>query len=347
VKYLLCLLLAGCYTAQTVPPARLVPAPSVVEPTPLRVGPWARSRELDHGVAAGSMELQVVGEAPCGQWVQATLYGGGEGRVWMLCVRDNGELAAALFNGVEVVDPARPGAHEADLVGLRTRIVPRTLDGARRETVRVDAGTFEDAIVEPSAASTLWSHPDVPFAGVVKIVDPSGRADSLVAYGDEPPPPPAARDRLREFVEVGAGVGWLSGVPMQFPDRTLVTDFALGFHATNDKDLLMALSGGKTSSNGYGVDTSSATLLITIGGRWRPLAVPLYLQLTGGFARLWQYESIDINGFGVSAGVGYPVLHAHDWTFDVRVADELAFFGTNVDVRTQLQLGGRFVLTLP
>jgi hypothetical protein len=340
-------LLAGCYTAQTVPPARLVPAPDVIERNPLRVGQWARYREQDRGVDAGSMQLQVVGEAPCGQWVEAMLYGGGEGRVWMLCVRDNGELTAAIFNGVEVVDPARPGEHEADLVGLRTRIVPRIPEVARRETVRVEAAVFDGAFVETIGSSTRWWHPDVPFAGVVKIVDASGRADSLVAYGEEPPPRRAAHDRLREFVEVGAGVGWLSGVPMQFPDRTLVTDFAVGFHATNDKDLLMALSGGKTSSNGYGVDTSSATLLLTIGGRWRPLAVPLYLQLTGGFARLWQYESIDINGFGVSAGVGYPVLHAHDWTFDVRVADEVSFFGTNVDVRTQLQLGGRFVLTLP
>jgi hypothetical protein len=324
--------LTGCFTAPVPTPARpVVTWPDVPRAKRLAVGQWALYRERD-GDDVGYAQFAAMSEGSCGTWVRVVLFGRGEGRLWMLCVRAGGAIETAILDGSTVVDPEHPGTHAADLTGFASRLAPPALDAtAAADNVRVSAGTFEGALRTAGPASTTWIHPAVPFGGVVRITAGPARTDELVAYGDHLPLP-QPRPHSPWFFEGGVGIGWLSGTQSYESSQTTVLSYDAGMRIAPAWDLVFGLTGGTAESGDY----RTTNLVVGGGVRIRPLQNDLYVRAIAGFARLWSEQWRNVNSFGIAAAVGYPIVRAHDWRLSAELGDDVSYFGGDVGVRDAL-----------
>ena len=87
---------------------------------------------------------------------------------------------------------------------------------------------------------------------------------------------------------------------------------------------------------------------VVVGGgvRIRPLQNDLYVRAIAGFARLWSHEWDNVNSFGFTAAVGYPIVRAHDWRISAELGDDLSYFGGDVGVRDSLHASAVLELRL-
>jgi hypothetical protein len=211
-----------------------------LEPKPWKVGQWVLYKRR-HGTEVGYEKLSVVADDPCGLWIEQVIQDHDGRWTSTFCVhvpnwpRTAGAELQVLITQGKGEEPAvfdfRNGQKTAersrfDWVVSRVSASWRAAHQLPRETIRVPAGRFSDAlkVVTADGASTRWSHPEVPFDGMVKQHATDGSIENvLLAYGDTGATSvlPELAEQLRAaltpkepppfFFGFGAGLTWVSG----------------------------------------------------------------------------------------------------------------------------------------
>ncbi len=202
----------------------VIAAPESAQPAPWRVGQWATYRVIDDHGESAYLKLSVVGEALCGIWLETDLQGYHGRTTQKLCYRsmppagrrDSADAAKNLVtvmvtridDGAAIVaDFSDPGHKYAKAlfaeVGKASRVNFYLGLDLAQEDVTAPAGRFLLAFRYHGAAdfawyhgdATVWTHPEVPVTGIVRLLGEGKYTAELLAYGQsgaasELPSPP-------------------------------------------------------------------------------------------------------------------------------------------------------------
>lgn len=341
-------------------PAARIPAPAQLVAKPLEVGQWAVYREWDRKGEVGTVALAAVNRAACGMQFVAVLKGSAT-RQWIFCVDDAHNLVKAALDGKEVV----LHEHTDELRALLTRVLPPQFAGQfTREDIVVPAGTFEGT-ERKDGATTTWLHPAVPLGAVVQVVA-GDRKDVLLACGTGDTPirtaidtPPQRARGVAKFLELGGGWAGLSGGDA---GRSSTVDYfsaSAGFVIRPHVDGVFAFGAGETTGDPMGTTKASDFL---VGARWWPYRetfgrhglfdpASLFLQLTGGYARLETTDTVGNsvvgNGLAIAPAVGWQLQMMNDWAFSYSVFDTAAIHNGTVGFRNEFGVTASIQLWLP
>ena len=349
---------------------RYVPAPVELAPKPWKIGQWATYSR------SGSLEsFALVAEDACGMWFSYTRDESNGTNEILLCMRPIASPLAARETPLDQLQMVVEGSGDArrviDLRGdghwqekrryaaIVARLYGCTCTPSAREDVDVPAGHFEGTtridVRGRNGTSTYWSHPAVPFAGLVLAAIPHD-ATRLVAYGDDatsgvarlatrptttqPPPRPA-----RFFFAIGAAFGSLGGGAGETPTSGYGFTYELGMHARANLDVLFGATW--LLGEGYSPDPSmTQNQFLTVAGvRWFPFAARhgfasmISLRADLGAATIDRGNATtgsESTGFVLGGAIGLNTAPSRACGFRLEVGDRIGFFDAGEGIRQNI-----------
>ncbi len=299
----------GAQLATRLEDRKQVSSAAAMEPKPWRIGQWARFRTTNSGRTVSFEQIRVIADDrsnSCIEWIDDSE---AARTTWYICLRwepnptNDWQLTQARINTVVRVSSDDPTPRLWDFEdGQRKSTLQELLRGNTHklaihsrqfipdgmlERVEVPAGDFVESIRNSYEAYELWSHPEVPFGGIVKLKTRTGEWERvLLAYGESaatadttshvtvfsraretcPANPGACRPAVHAFIALGWGfAGWNETADVETgggPSVTLQLGQRLspGLHLV--EELAIAYGGNEL------LDESRNAFLL--GVRWTP-----------------------------------------------------------------------------
>jgi hypothetical protein len=369
---------------------------ATLEPMRWEVGQWAMYKRLrattvgDDRAGAAIEYRAVVAIDGCGVWIKVVKSGYDYWASWTFCFSDLHTVPSDIeglmgrLNVAVVESDAHPGEvidfrsyrNDNRLAEVRPVIAALLLPSwpgdatLKREDIAVSAGTFRASIrqelrsTDQTLQYSVWSHPDVPFNGRVKLTTSDGLQIELLDYGmnaessfveelaftAQPKPVP------RLFGAMGLRMGRLSGHMSESSAGTLGLMGSIGSRLTDTVDVLIELA---DSWGAYSPDPNrnQDAMFIAPGVRWRPWGISLppshgpYFQASVGYAELDRSTATSsttaATGAGIGATVGWILYASHDVAARVELDDHIAFFGSDEGIRHSVAFSFVFELHVP
>ncbi len=263
-------------------PQSLLPASTDTAPRPWALGQWAIYKTTATDGAVGYMRFDVISVDGCGTWVRLILQGVDVRRSWSVCVRDQPDgrkLVAYVVDNADgaVVsgdfrDDPRPARY---LALFMPPVVPA---GSSVESVDVPYGHVDGATRSDRPRTTTWSHPAVPFTGLVKQQSHSGGTTELLSFGDHgvesivPEIARAAANHSRSsswlWASGGAGLGIARGYRREDSDGSSTYRLRGGTALSPSVDFMTEIVGVSSESDDQ-ISKQDSTVIMA-GARWRP-----------------------------------------------------------------------------
>lgn len=352
--------------------------PRSEQPKLLMVGQWAlykrvRSQPVAYEEAGTTYERRrALAIDDCGLWIGIERLSAAHRRAWSVCVGRASlhPMAKDVKEAVLAVDdePARqitlgvvgPDARETrELFGLlEDSVTPlwMSVPEVEADDVEVPAGHFHEAFrhVRRSTGATpvtmtIWSHPEVPFDGTVKMQWSDGLDVELLGYGDDGAAMTAAAwCRRLDFVTPPFERSFLfeyEGAPWGQPS---VSQFSEGARLVPNIDALLEFTFVENPVN----ETASLDQMFFLFGlRWFPFrpreeenrfvrrSSELYVKAGLGYATYdleTDAEKHLASGLGVEAAVGWLGEGAKDWRVGFELDEHIGIYNAHQGLRQTL-----------
>ncbi len=179
-----------------------IPAPTNLEPKPWQLGQWALYKKTQADGKVDYERVSVVALDSCGTWIERMIQNYDGLWRWTVCVRPPRDASVTLDDLQVVItemmgselgvfdfrDGQAAGAKRFEWIVSDLAAPWRGNFGLAREDLDVPAGHVSQAVKRTSldrgVRVTIWSHPEVPFDGMVKQLS-EGRMVELLEYGDQ------------------------------------------------------------------------------------------------------------------------------------------------------------------
>lgn len=358
-----------------------IAAPTTLDTQPWKVGQWAIYKTV-HGNGAIAFErISVIAADSCGVWIEWVQEYEPMRTKWLLCVQwepnptNDAEVTKGRIQmGIRQIENYNPiifdfrGRQDVDVLGRVTANIRRrwslvsrqAIPDSEREDVDVPAGHFNGAVREKVGLLEIWSHPDVPFGGVVKVQEEPIGEEVLVAYGssgghsDAPEVMTLLAQALPSrtiaplFWSFGFGRGHLTGHGVAAGSDGVAFAFETGIRVTRRVDLVADVASADVP---YSPDPlmTLTSMLVLVGARWSPFRAPptverrlydvtsLHVQTGVGYSDLQRTSTETVaRGVAASAILGWLPIQGRDWSLGVEVADRVAFYNSGEGVRHNL-----------